>query len=66
VEPRNVREEAIYAEAMARFNDLSDARSHRLYCSLLRLPPSLWILLLTTGGLVVVRCGFSGTGILPD
>jgi len=38
---------------LARFNDLSDARSHRLHCSLLRLPPSLWVLLFTNGGLVV-------------
>jgi hypothetical protein len=53
VEPRNRREEALYTEALARFNDLSDARSHRVHCSLLRLPPSLWVLLLTNGGLVV-------------
>jgi len=53
LEPRTKREEALYAEALARFNDLSDARSHRLYCSLLRLPPSLWVLLLTNGGMVV-------------
>ena len=53
VEPRTKREEALYAEALARFNDLSDARSRRLHCSLLRLPPSLWVLLLTNGGLVV-------------
>ena len=53
IEPRSKREEALYAEAMARFNDLSDARSRRLHCSLLRLPPSLWVLLLTNGGLVV-------------
>jgi len=53
VEPGGGREEALYAEALARFNDLSDGRSHRLYCSLLRLPPSLWVLLLTNGGLVV-------------
>ena len=53
VEPRSRREEALYAEALARFNDLSDARSRRLYCSMLRLPPSLWVLLLTNGGLVV-------------
>jgi hypothetical protein len=53
VEPRTGREEALYAEALARFNDLSDARSQRLYCSLLRLPPSLWVLLMTNGGLVV-------------
>ena len=53
VEPSRGREEALFAEALARFNDLSDARSDRLYCSLLRLPPSLWVLLLTNGGLVV-------------
>jgi len=53
IEPRTKREEALYAEALARFNDLSDARSLRLRCSLLRLPPSLWVLLLTNGGLVV-------------
>ena len=53
VEPRNGREEALYNEALARFNDLSDARSRRLHCSGLRLPPSLWVLLLTNGGLVV-------------
>jgi hypothetical protein len=53
VEPRSEREAALFAEAMARFNDLSDARSHRLYCALLRLPVSLWVLLLTNGVLVV-------------
>jgi hypothetical protein len=53
VEPHGGRDEALYSEALARFNDLSDARSHRLYCGLLRLPPSLWVLLLTNGGLVV-------------
>ncbi|SPE50047.1 conserved membrane hypothetical protein [Verrucomicrobia bacterium] len=53
VAPSGGRQEALYAEALARFNDLSDARSHRLYCSLLRLPPSLWVLLLTNGGLVI-------------
>lgn len=53
IEPHNSTEEALYGEALARFNDLSDARSHRLYCSLLRLPPSLWVLLLTNGCLVV-------------
>jgi Protein of unknown function (DUF4239) len=53
IEPCTSREEALYAEALARFNDLSDARNHRLYCSLLRVPPSLWVLPLTNGGLVV-------------
>ena len=53
VEAHGGREEALYAEALARFNDLSDARSQRLHFSLLRLPPSLWVLLLTNGGLLV-------------
>jgi hypothetical protein len=53
VEPHTNTQEALYSEALSRFNDLSDARSHRLYCSLLRLPPSLWVLLLTNGCLVV-------------
>jgi hypothetical protein len=53
IEPQGGREEVLYAEALARFNDLSDARSHRLHCALLRLPTSLWILLLTNGVLVV-------------
>ena len=53
VEPRSRRDEALYAEALARFNDLSDARRERVYYGLLRLPPSLWVLLLTNGGLVV-------------
>src|SRR5208283_4598080 len=51
--PRTKHEETLYAQALAEFTDLSDARSHRLYCSLLRLPPSLWVLLLTNGALVI-------------
>lgn len=53
IELHNNTEEALYGEALARFNDLSDARSHRLYCSFLRLPPSMWVLLMTNGCLVV-------------
>jgi hypothetical protein len=53
IEPRARREEVLYAEALARFNDLSDARTHRLHCSRLRLPSGLWVLLLTNGGLVI-------------
>jgi hypothetical protein len=53
IEPVTVREQALFAEALARFNDLGDARSYRLFCTLLRLPPSLWALLLVNGGLVV-------------
>lgn len=53
LEPHGPREESLYGEALARFNDLSDARRHRLYCAVLRLPSSLWVLLLTNGVLVV-------------
>jgi len=52
-EPHTRREEVLYSEALARFNDLSDARVHRLHFGHLRLPPSLWTLLLTNGGLLV-------------
>ncbi len=45
------RHSAWLLPSLARFNDLSDARSHRLDCSLLRLPPSLWVLLLTNADL---------------
>ena len=53
LEPPSGRDATLYSEALAKFNDLSDGRSHRLFCSLLRLPPSLWLLLLTNGGLVI-------------
>jgi hypothetical protein len=53
VPAHNERAQTLYGEALARFNDLSDARSQRLYRGLLRLPLSLWVLLLTNGGLVV-------------
>ena len=47
IEPRPGREEALFAEALARFNDLSDTRMHRLVAGRLQLPPTLWLLLLT-------------------
>jgi hypothetical protein len=65
IEPHGAREEVIYAEVLARFNDLSDARSHRLHCSLLRLPPSMWGLLLTNGGLVVGSMWLFGLASFP-
>ena len=64
IELHSKTEEALYSEALARFNDLSDGRSHRLYCSFLRLPPSLWVLLLTNGGLVVGSMWIFGLGSL--
>jgi hypothetical protein len=53
VEATSPRHQALHSEALARFNDLSDGRSHRLHCSLLRLPQSMWVLLLTNGALVI-------------
>jgi hypothetical protein len=52
-EPQTRREEVLFGEVLARFNDLSDARTRRLHRSGLRLPPSLWALLVTNGGLVI-------------
>ncbi len=59
-EPQTRREEVLYGEVLARFNDLSDARTHRLHCSGLRLPPTLWALLVLNGGLVVGSMWFFG------
>jgi hypothetical protein len=52
-EPQTRREEILYGELIECFNDLGDARTHRLHCSCLRLPPSLWALLVINGALVV-------------
>jgi hypothetical protein len=62
IEPRTRREEVLYAEALVQFNELSDARTHRLHCGRLRLPPSLWTLLLTNGGLVIGSMWLFGLG----
>ena len=59
-EPGTTREEVIYGQALARFDDLSNARSHRLHCSQLRLPPVLWLLLLTNGFLVTASMWLFG------
>jgi large-conductance mechanosensitive channel len=53
LEPQAGREEALFTEALARFNDLSDMRTHRLLSSRIRLPATLWLLLLT-GALLTV------------
>lgn len=52
-EPQTRREEVLYGEVLARLNDLGDARTHRLHCSCLRLPPALWTLLVINGSLVI-------------
>ena len=64
-EPTTRREEVLYGEVLARFNDLSDARTRRLHCSLLRLPPSLWALLITNGALVIGSMWLFGLASFP-
>ncbi len=53
LDPAPGREEAVYGEALARFNELSDARSRRLLHSRARMPGSLWALLIV-GSVVTV------------
>jgi len=53
MEPATQREELLFGEALARYNDLSDARTHRLIASQLRLPKTMWALLLANGTLTV-------------
>jgi len=60
IEPRTAGEISLYEAALARFNDLGDARSHRIFCSRLRLPPTLWIFLVVTGCLTVGSMAFFG------
>jgi hypothetical protein len=60
IEPRTPGQQSLYEEALARFNDLGDARSHRLFCSRLRLPPTLWLFLVVTGCLTVGSMGLFG------
>jgi hypothetical protein len=48
-EPPTPREEALYAQAADRFNEFSDARTDLLQNSRIRLPPTMWILLVTGG-----------------
>lgn len=44
-EPSNEREKALYAESLAAFNRLIDARRLRLDSMLVRLPPILWFII---------------------
>lgn len=53
IEPVGSRQEALFAEALSRFDDLSDSRTHRLVMAQLRLPPSIWLVLLLGGVLTV-------------
>ncbi len=60
LEPASPREESLYGEALARFNDLSDSRTHRLHTARLRLPPTMWALLLVGAGLTVASMALFG------
>jgi hypothetical protein len=53
IEPQTAREEGLFAEALSRFNGLSDSRTDRILTSRLRLPPMMWVLL-AVGGLLTV------------
>lgn len=53
LEPRSDRESAVLAEALTRFNDLSDARADRIRSAQTRIPLILWALLVS-GAFVVV------------
>ncbi len=53
LDPAAGREETVYGEILARFNELSDARSRRLLSSRTRLPKLLWALLIV-GSIITV------------
>jgi hypothetical protein len=47
LELKTARDETLFGEAVARFNEVGDARSDLLHCGRVRLPILLWLLLLT-------------------
>lgn len=47
--PDTPRHEALYAEAVDRFAELGDARADLLHCSRVRVPVTLWLLILSGG-----------------
>jgi len=48
-EPRSAREEALFSEAISRFNGMCDARTDLIHSSRIRLSPTMWTLILTGG-----------------
>ena len=60
MEPHSPREERLFSEALARFNDLSDDRNHRIFGSRLRLPASMWGLLIADGFITVASMWLFG------
>jgi len=57
-EPRSAREEALYGEAISRFNGMCDARTDLIHASRIRLPPTMWTLILTGGCSTVMSMYF--------
>jgi hypothetical protein len=57
-EPRSAREEALYSEAISRFNGMCDARTDLIHSSRIRLPPTMWTLILTGGCSTVMSMYF--------
>jgi Protein of unknown function (DUF4239) len=49
IEPNGCREESLYAEAITRFNDVCDARTDLIHSSRVRLPPTMWALVISGG-----------------
>lgn len=49
IRPQDAREEALYAEAISRFNEMCDARTDLLHSSRTRLPPTMWMLIISGG-----------------
>ena len=60
IEPLSVREELLLGEALARFNDLSDCRLHRLTAARTRLPPTMWTLLIVGALMTAGSMAFFG------
>ncbi len=52
-EPKDVREQTLFAEAITRFNEMCDARTDLIESSRTRLPPTMWMLVLTGGSSTV-------------
>jgi hypothetical protein len=59
-EPGSNREQLLYQEALSRYNDLRDHRTCRLLSSRIRLPFSMWLLLLVGAVLTVGSMGLFG------
>jgi hypothetical protein len=60
IEPSTSREEILYQAALDRFNELSDLRRSRLLSCRVRLPPTMWLLLLVGALLTTGSMAFFG------